>query len=60
MELLKTMQNCEQLCEKKDIPFTAKRITEVVVYLLTESLKSGKEPFQALQSPLAVIKGAFA
>ena len=58
--IIENFRELREKLEKKGCKFTSDTDTEVVAHLVTEELKAGKTPAQAVSAALKQLRGAFA
>ena len=58
--IIENFRELREKLEKKGCHFTSETDTEVVAHLVTEELKAGKTPQQAVSAALKQLRGAFA
>ena len=58
--IIENFRELREKLEKKGCKFTSETDTEVVAHLVTEELKAGKTPQQAVSAALKQLRGAFA
>src|ERR1700712_2518541 len=58
--IIENFRELRQELEKKGAKFTSETDTEVIAHLVTDEMKNGKSPIEAVKAALPRLRGAFA